>query len=357
MSESEIKARQAECRGVLEALNAQFCAHICEQKERNLRRSWVEGCQDYVKHVRKLMVSARSLCFVLSFVGESSRFSLSLFLSLAQIYSLTHSLFLKRITRTYLRQSDFKDVFEEEQGEAAKNNDNDDSDDSDDSDDDGQPKTSIFGNLPKPGTAFGIGGGASSLFPPAGGAKTSSNNPFAPSAATTTAFGGSTTTFPKFPAGGALAQQAKEEEDDEEPERPPSPSTAEATGEDDKEFVDMEKQKVKLYVKKEASEPWADRGVNRLQFRREKEGTKGACRILMRTSIGKAVINANLYDNMSVTFAEQKDKKDGSMKKTGVILTIFNACDNSEKQIVLLKLGSQEAVEELHGLIVKNTRK
>jgi hypothetical protein len=38
-------------------------------------------------------------------------------------------------------------------------------------------------------------------------------------------------------------------------------------------------------------------------------------------------------------------------------LTIFNACDNSEKQIVLLKLGSQEAVEELHGLIVKNTRK
>ena len=54
------------------------------------------------------------------------------------------------------------------------------------------------------------------------------------------------------------------------------------TGEDDKEFVDMEKQKVKLYVKKEASEPWADRGVNRLQFRREKGDAKGACRILMR---------------------------------------------------------------------------
>ena len=47
------------------------------------------------------------------------------------------------------------------------------------------------------------------------------------------------------------------------------------------------------------------------------------------------MVNANLYDNMSVTFAEQKDKKDGSMKKTGVILTIFNACENSEKQIVL----------------------
>ncbi len=252
------------------------------------------------------------------------------------------------------QQSDFKDVFEEE-----KEHDNDDEGEktnSDDSDDDGEPKTSIFGNLPKP-TAFGTGasnpfgapgggGGASSLFPPAGGAK-SANNPF----------GGTSAAFPKFPAGGTIAQQAKEEEDDEEPERPPSPSTAEATGEDDKEFVDMEKQKVKLYVKKEASEPWADRGVNRLQFRREKGDAKGACRILMRTSIGKAVVNANLYDNMSVTFAEQKDKKDGSMKKTGVILTIFNACENSEKQIVLLKLGSQEAVEELHGLIVKNTKK
>lgn len=276
-----------------------------------------------------------------------------------------------------IKQSDFKDILAEEeedqggeQGDAREKNNNNNKDsveDDSDSDDDGQPKTSLFGDLPKP-TAFGIGaksnpfavggsgGGAPSLFPPVGGAKSASNNPFAPS---TTAFGGGggSTAFPKFPAGGAAAQQAKEEENDEEPERPPSPSTVEATGEDDNEFVDMEKQKVKLYVKKEASEPWADRGVNRLQFRREKEGAKGACRILMRTSIGKAVINANLYDNMSVTFAEQKDKKDGSMKKTGVILTIFNACENSEKQIVLLKLGSQEAVEELHGLIVKNTRK
>ena len=192
-----------------------------------------------------------------------------------------------------IKQSDFKDILEEEedqggeQGDARekkkKNNNNKDSDDSD-SDDDGQPKTSLFGDLPKP-MAFGIGaksnpfaagggsGGAPSLFPPVGGAKSASNNPFAPS---TTAFGGGggSTAFPKFPAGGAAAQQAKEEENDEEPERPPSPSTAEATGEDDNEFVDMEKQKVKLYVKKEASEPWADRGVNRLQLRREKKGPK-----------------------------------------------------------------------------------
>ena len=99
-SESEIKARQAECRGVLEALNAQFCAHICEQKERNLRRSWVEGCQDYVKHVRKLMVSARSLCFVLSLVGIVAFLSLSLvfFLSL----KFTHSLTLSQTNHAHL---------------------------------------------------------------------------------------------------------------------------------------------------------------------------------------------------------------------------------------------------------------
>ena len=94
---------------------------------------------------------------------------------------------------------------------------------------------------------------------------------------------------------------------------------------------------------------------NRLQFRREKKGPKA--RVTATNIHWKTVINANLYDNKSVTIAEQKDKKEGSMKKTGVILTIFNACENSEKQIVLLKLGSQEAVEELHGLIVKNTRK
>jgi len=102
MSESEIKARQAECRGVLEALNAQFCAHICEQKERNLRRSWVEGCQDYVKHVRKLMVSARSLCFVLSFVGGSSRFSLSLSLFFFLSLKFTHSLTLSQTNHAHL---------------------------------------------------------------------------------------------------------------------------------------------------------------------------------------------------------------------------------------------------------------
>ena len=43
------------------------------------------------------------------------------------------------------------------------------------------------------------------------------------------------------------------------------------------------------------------------------------------------------------------------MKKTGVILTIFNACEG--EQIVLLKLGSQEAVKSSTGLIVKNTKK
>ena len=51
-----IRKRQAECRGLLEALNFQFYAHVCEQREQNPRKSWADGCQDYVKHMRKLMV-------------------------------------------------------------------------------------------------------------------------------------------------------------------------------------------------------------------------------------------------------------------------------------------------------------
>jgi len=46
--------------------------------------------------------------------------SLSLSFSFSRSNLLTHSLFLKRITRTYLRQSDFKDVFEEEHKEKQR---------------------------------------------------------------------------------------------------------------------------------------------------------------------------------------------------------------------------------------------
>jgi len=53
-----IRKRQAECRGVLEALNFQFYSHVCEQHKNNPRKSWAEGCQDYVKHMKKLMVSS-----------------------------------------------------------------------------------------------------------------------------------------------------------------------------------------------------------------------------------------------------------------------------------------------------------
>lgn len=55
-SGEHVRKRQAECRGVLEALNFQFYSHVCEQHKNNPRKSWAEGCQDYVKHVKKLMV-------------------------------------------------------------------------------------------------------------------------------------------------------------------------------------------------------------------------------------------------------------------------------------------------------------
>ena len=55
-SSEYVRKRQAECRGLLEALNFQFYAHVCEQHKNNPRKSWAEGCQDYVKHMKKLMV-------------------------------------------------------------------------------------------------------------------------------------------------------------------------------------------------------------------------------------------------------------------------------------------------------------
>ena len=58
IDDDAIEKRQAECRGMLEALNNQFYAHVAEQKRKNPIKSWAEGCQDYVKHLRKLMVRA-----------------------------------------------------------------------------------------------------------------------------------------------------------------------------------------------------------------------------------------------------------------------------------------------------------
>ena len=55
-SSEYVRKRQAECRGLLEALNFQFYSHVCEQHKNNPRKSWAEGCQDYVKHMKKLMV-------------------------------------------------------------------------------------------------------------------------------------------------------------------------------------------------------------------------------------------------------------------------------------------------------------
>tara|TARA_B100000073_G_scaffold342068_1_gene344550 strand:+ start:126 stop:485 length:360 start_codon:yes stop_codon:yes gene_type:complete len=56
IDDDAIEKRKAECRGTLEALNNQFYAHVAEQKRKNPIKSWAEGCQDYVKHLRKLMV-------------------------------------------------------------------------------------------------------------------------------------------------------------------------------------------------------------------------------------------------------------------------------------------------------------
>ena len=307
-----ISNRKAECRGVINALNSQFCKHLLEQNGTNLSKSWAEGCADYITHINKLM-------------------------------------------------EEYKDVLEEEEEEKYDNNKSkDNKNDSEDSDDggNGKPKkNSIFGSFPSSFQPQPIQAGVEKKSNPFGGFSSAPGTfSLFPSTNTTAIVGSGASSFQA--KSGAVAKEDNEDGgDDEEPERPPSPSTLETNNcEDEKEFVDMEKLKVKLYVKKNVADPWSDRGVNKLQFRREKEGS-GTCRILMRTSIGKAVLNANMYENVSVSFAEQKDKRDGSIKKIGVILTIFNACENNEKQIIFLKLGSTDAVEELQRLIVKNTRK
>lgn len=193
---------------------------------------------------------------------------------------------------------------------------------------------SIFGKLPTaPGSAFGGGGGASgSLFPPAGGL-------FGAGAA----------------APGGAVNAGGDDEDEDEPPRPSSPSyKADASTEDERETVLLRVGKVKFHTKKDASDTnWADRGVNSFEFRREKEPSEGGkrkCRLLMRNTIGKAVLNAGLYANMSAQTTEKK-LKDGSVMKNGIMTTVFNAEEENQKVMVYLRFGKESDAVEAHKLI------
>lgn len=72
------KDREAECRGTLRALNAQFAAWVARRAIESPIVSWGKGCEDYLKHVEKIKVrsSRRGVSFC---SGEGVRccFSLS----------------------------------------------------------------------------------------------------------------------------------------------------------------------------------------------------------------------------------------------------------------------------------------
>ena len=113
------------------------------------------------------------------------------------------------------------------------------------------------------------------------------------------------------------------------------------------------------------------------------EGNIRRSRIVCRNSIGKAVMNAGLYAQMSVQVIDKKSP-DGSVKKTGIIVNLFNAVrvnalnflmttlpvskyfhvvklkrfflqvEDSVKQITLIRLGKEADVESLKNLFEKN---
>ena len=157
---------------------------------------------------------------------------------------------------------------------------------------------------------------------------------------------------PATPAG------ANDEEEDEEAQRPPSPSYQEKVKSDDDLEETLLKVKCKFFTKKDAKDPWADHGVNHLEFLREKnagdgEGGVKRSRVVCRNSIGKAVMNAGLYANMSVQVVDKK-MPDGSTKKNGIIVNLFNAVEENSKTITLIRLGKEEVVLNLQKLFEDN---
>jgi hypothetical protein len=61
------KDREAECRGTLRALNAQFAAWVARRATESPIVSWGKGCEDYLRHVEKIKVRACVRCDVCLF--------------------------------------------------------------------------------------------------------------------------------------------------------------------------------------------------------------------------------------------------------------------------------------------------
>ena len=336
--------REDKCRAHLRALNKQFASWVNDQSGKRPMKSWAAGCQDYLKHIAQIKTDFRD---VLETAGDASKPSGStpMFGGLGGIPAGTpmkaNPLFGAAPTPTPPKAAE----------PAA-------------------PPPSLFGGFgastaaaPAPAAekpslfpnaaSNPFGGGAAAPAPSLFGAAAPAPSLFGAPGAPPPAFGGfggfggaPISVTPAAPAGG--------EDDEEEEARPPSPSFKEKERSDEDDEECLLKAKAKFFTKKEAADAWGDRGVNNLEFLKAKEAVGGVrkCRVLIRNSIGKAVMNAGVYASMRVQATEKK-LPDGSTKQNGVIVNFFNAAEENEKTITLIRMPE---AEKLHKLLEENAK-
>jgi len=321
---------------------------VSKQSSSRPVKSWAVGCEDYLAHVAKIKTDFKD-------VLETDAAGAKPTISAAPTPSAAApTLFGSLATPTPMKDAPLFGAFA-----AAKKDDD--------------------ASKPAPATPslFSLGGGAAkastapstaapSLFPAAasnpfggggggGGAGASTPSLFTPAPSGGGAGAGAAPpTFGGFgipPATGGTPVGGGDGDDDDEPARPPSPSVAAKEKTEDDTEDTLLKVKCKFFTKKDAADAWGDHGVNHLEFLKEKVAVDGVkrARVVCRNSIGKAVMNAGVYANMGVQVVEKK-APDGSVKKNGIIVQLFNAVEESAKTITLFRLGKEDDVVALKKL-------
>ena len=324
--------REDKCRAHLRALNKQFSDWVQSQIGSRPVKSWAAGCQDYLKHIAQIKADFKDVLEAAPGVAKPAAPSAP-----APLFGGAGAI----PAGTPMKENP---LF------AAPS-----------------PAT---GDKPAAPPLFaGFGGTSAATAAPAAAAPSlfpnAASNPFSGGSAAPppSLFGGSAPApavggFGGFGGAPAPAAAGGGEDDDEEEQRPPSPSVKETErGEDDAE-ESLLKCECKYFAKAAVADAWGDRGKNTLEFLREKEASSNGVhrsRLVLRTSIGKAVLNAGLYKNMSVQVTEKKNP-DGSMKKNGIIVQLFNAVEDSAKTIVLLRFAKEETVLQLQKLLEENVK-
>jgi nuclear pore complex protein Nup50 len=326
--------REDKCRAHLRALNKQFSDWVQSQIGSRPVKSWAAGCQDYLKHIAQIKAGFKDVLETAPGAAKPAAASAP-----APLFGGAGGI----PAGTPMKENPLFAAPSPATGDKPA----------------APPLFAGFGGASA--AAAAPAAAAPSLFPNAasnpfsGGSAAPPPSLFGGSApAPAPAFGG----FGGFGGAPAPAAAGGGEEDDEEEQRPPSPSVKETDrGEDDAE-ESLLKCECKYFAKAAVADAWGDRGKNTLEFLREKEASSNGVhrsRIVLRTSIGKAVLNAGLYKNMSVQVTEKKNP-DGSMKKNGIIVQLFNAVEDSAKTIALLRFSKEETVLQLQKLLEENVK-